>query len=688
MNRKFAILTCIICVMFTTCEHVFDPEQNKLDGIYLVQIKPTENGSVTVIPDSGTVGTEIKVIVNPAPGYKLEPDSLQTLIIGSDREKATVGLIRDYDMRFQMMTGGVSIFAKFIPLAANEYSVSVTETPHGHLSAYPVTGKMGDQIQIEVLPDAGYALKDGTLKANGVDISGPPYKFQITGSNVTLTAEFEKKGSAELASIAAKTLTSGEYDLAFAYYEAAYQADPNNAEAIIYSVLGKIASIIKNPKVRVLLKETGMSRVPSNINELMDFENTGARGWVKEYYDYYNYPDSGTGSANPDAKIILPALASPQGFPMGFLNYPIFQVLNSRRLGSDRELFDVLLFWNIVGNHPEGLNDFFDDLIKYTFGNEFNEAVARTARLQPNQTAPFNSTLRIALKLDSVYGAESVIGKAELEALTGAMYAAKAMLEVLASYDWETDLSVIKIMVNYQDKINNIINSVLSNTIKDQLNNSSDFSPLGKILPLRNHFLRERNASLMNVAKSDFRQAVELLESACDTCYTRFLPEAKIKYKWIQGAQGCISLLYSAMINGENFYLPEIPKYKSLAYAMEGKTEWVSAADAKYGINLDKFFVPGYLSAEKMVTTEMAGKAPVFFGFKNSDNSRTAITQSETNLNQYDSFGFELGLNFKNVFVKVNGINTADARWLSDLFSDTELTKSNGMQLYELYQKR
>lgn len=687
MNRKISLwMSIIVSLILMGCDHSFNPDLNKLDTVFFARVKPMTHGSVTVIPDSGIVGTEIKVLVNPQPGYKLEPDSLQTLIIGSDREKVSIGTIRDNDLRFQMMEGGVVISARFIPLSGSEHSVTVAETSNGNLTAYPLTGVSGNQIRIEVIPESGYALKDGSLQANGIGIAGPPYNVTLADSNIMVTAEFEKKGIAELVDIAGRTLTAAEYELAFAYYEAAYQMDPDNIEAIVYSSLGKMFNIIKNPKVRTLLKETGLTRVPANIDELLAFQIAGPQGYLKEYYDYYNYPD--TDPYTSDGIVTLPSLGSPQGFPMGFLNYPIYQVLNSRRFGPDRELFDVLLFWNIVGNHPQGLNDFLNDSIKYIFGVEFNEAVARIAPLDSSRTVTFNATLRDTLKLDQIYGSSSSIGRAELEMILGSLYALKGLLEALASYDWESDLSVLKVMVNYEDKINNIIAAMLDTTIKDRLDHSPDFSPLGKILPFRNHFFREQNAGLMSAAKADFQKAVTMLSPAFESCYTRFLPTAQTKYQWLQGTGGMFFVLKSAMNDGGVFYLPEIPRYKNLIYAMDGKTAWVSALEAKHGINLDKVFIPGYMSVDKLVFTEKAGKAPLFYGFKTGETAGTAIAYDNPAPDPYDRFSFEISSNFKDVFVKINGIVTQNRRWLSELFPDTELTRENGIQLYNLYQRR
>ncbi|MDR1637897.1 MAG: hypothetical protein LBR93_11240, partial [Treponema sp.] len=50
-------------------------------------------------------------------------------------------------------------------------------------------------------------------------------------------------------------LKAGNYDAAVGYYQAAYQAGPNNPEAITYSVLAELAAISVDPDVQILVRD-------------------------------------------------------------------------------------------------------------------------------------------------------------------------------------------------------------------------------------------------------------------------------------------------------------------------------------------------------------------------------------------------------------------------------------------------
>ena len=66
------------------------------------------------------------------------------------------------------------------------------------------------------------------------------------------------------------SLADGKYDEAIAYYEAAYNKDNNNAKAITYSVLARLAGISVDPKVVDLFKNRiGFKDYPNRFNALL-----------------------------------------------------------------------------------------------------------------------------------------------------------------------------------------------------------------------------------------------------------------------------------------------------------------------------------------------------------------------------------------------------------------------------------
>jgi len=73
-------------------------------------------------------------------------------------------------------------------------------------------------------------------------------------------------------------LKKKSYDEALGYYEGAYKNDGNNAKAITYSVLAKLAGISIDPKVVSLIKnKIGFSNYPNRLNALLSTD------WMKNY---------------------------------------------------------------------------------------------------------------------------------------------------------------------------------------------------------------------------------------------------------------------------------------------------------------------------------------------------------------------------------------------------------------------
>jgi hypothetical protein len=211
--------------------------------------------------------------------------------------------------------------------------------------------------------------------------------------------------------------------------------------------------------------------------------------------------------------------------------------------------------------------------------------------------------------------------------------------------------------------------------------------------------MKNRNSQMMNQAKSDFTRAVNTLYGSFDAFYGRFDTGAKQKYQWLTGNGGFIKQLKDAADSGGNFYLPSIPRYKSLFSVMENKAAWdVSAANSRSGVNLGKLFTPGYLAADRLITVEPSGKAPRFFGFKTGVTGEGIFDTAD--IARYDTFSMEFGGNFKDVFVKIKGKNAGQYRWVSDVFPDLFprieggdvpdqiMAKENVTLLYDYYQKR
>ena len=76
------------------------------------------------------------------------------------------------------------------------YKINVVPDAHGTVEASHPYRREGEQVTLQPVPDAGYRLKAGTVRVNGVTdgLSGTgngPYTFTMPDSSVNVTAEFE-----------------------------------------------------------------------------------------------------------------------------------------------------------------------------------------------------------------------------------------------------------------------------------------------------------------------------------------------------------------------------------------------------------------------------------------------------------------------------------------------------------------
>jgi hypothetical protein len=680
-----------LIVMLGTCGQPVFPDLEKLDVVYTVNIKAPEHGYITAIPEQGIEGAEIKFSVNPEPGYKLKVFEVhnQGISIASGANQTSVNQNVQSIYYHPMPKGGIYITAEFVPLEVNERSVSLKTGEQGTLIAVPASGPAGTKVRIYNYIDPGYSFKSGYPQLNGASWTAGKegYEFTIGSENVELSAEFERpNGVGAVLASARSAIAAEEYDTAFSFYEIAYQADKTNTEAIFYSTLGKLLSIGTNSKVRVLLRKTGMSTtVPGIINDWLNFETSKSTNWLTEYTD------------DSLDTYKLPRLHAADNFPSGFLNYDIYKDNTGRRM-----VFDVLLFWNMIGNNPAGFNDFLDDTLKYIFGADFEEACSRIAAW-PEGTGDAPVELLPAIKakfnLETIYGSEAtMVGKAELDVLVSFLRSLKAAVEWAASYDWEMDLTLLRMPIGKEDTFNILLNRSLTSNLRDRIDKERKYTILAKYLPLRSRLMKTRNSGMMNQARADFTRAVHVLNKSFDDFYGRFTPSAQTEYKWLTGNGGFIKQLKDAMDSGGNFYIPAIPRYKSLFDVMKNQSAWINSENSRHGVNLGKLFTPGYLSADKLITVEPSGKAPRFFGFKAGVNGEGIFDTAD--IASYNTFSMEFGGNFKDVFVKLKGKTAAQYRWVSDIFPDLFpqpdggdvpdqiMAKENVTLLYDYYQKR
>lgn len=100
------------------------------------------------------------------------------------------------------------------PKDKTEYTITIGKTANGTVKASAEKAKEGTTVTLTVTPDAGYVLKEGSLKYNDTAISGT--SFTMPAANVTVTAEFvqdmtgvvQETVDKTVASISASTLGS------------------------------------------------------------------------------------------------------------------------------------------------------------------------------------------------------------------------------------------------------------------------------------------------------------------------------------------------------------------------------------------------------------------------------------------------------------------------------------------------
>lgn len=640
---------------------------------YAVNVRENVLGTLTVVPDAGMAGTHVKVWLNPKPGYVLKTDTLRYFT-----SMANSSAISLDTMGFDLPANNVFVEAQFEPAPSGTATVTTTVTGPGRVAAFPLSGGAGTVVTLAVSPDPGYGVVAGSLQVNGTPVAGPPYTFTLGGSNVTVTASFEPKGLAGLLADGQAALTAGDYDAAFQDYEAAYQKDPSNTEAAVYSTLGQLGSILTDTRVRGLLKQVNLSWVSPDLTgwahgsqvPASDAERAKGLYWVTHYYT------SMTDTVGTD----LPRLNPPNGFPGGFINYTTYQRNVADYL--HRDLFDVLLFWNMVASNRGGLNTFLDNSLAYLYGDAFQTAVTRAATIPYGTTVALNPTLRADLQLDKFLGStKTTIGRAELDLVLGSLWAWKATLEYAAEYDWQTDLSPLMVALDYYDKLNDYFRRLLDPEapLKLRLAKAGTNSLLGTILPLRTHFLKDRNNGMLARSKADLQRALDALSPALALYFTAgpgALPADATFNDYKMLGDGAAQLK-QALATGGVFSYPTTIKGAS----------WPAPADAPYAVNLTQLFTPGQLSLDRVLVTEDEGLTPVFFGFADATSSGVALTDASQAAG-YPELGFQLNAKaLKEVFVKgLEGYG--DTVRVDKVFPDLLFAPDNAREFYTLYQAR
>jgi hypothetical protein len=179
------------------------------------------------------------------------------------------------------LSKNVTITATFIERPENMFSVAVTQPANGTITAYPIDAEEGDTINLTITPATGYILDTLTYTPEGgspQNITGNT--FQMPGKNVTVTGTFKKAANAnEFLDAGIRALKEGNYDTAISCFESAYAME-QTPETIVYSSLGKLASIAVDSTVKTFMKDRlGIKNYPGTINSLLSPD------WMEVYTD-------------------------------------------------------------------------------------------------------------------------------------------------------------------------------------------------------------------------------------------------------------------------------------------------------------------------------------------------------------------------------------------------------------------
>ena len=231
----------------------------------------------------------------------------------------------------------------------------------------------------------------------------------------------------------------------------------------------------------------------------------------------------------------------------------------------------LLIYGNLIDCNPKGANELIDSILK-VFGDKFENAKNLASSISDSSvTVP--SKVITALCLEDVFGDSSVrIGKAELNVLISAMQILKGTFQWISSYDLSANVSSLKTLFN-------------------EVNDDDEFEKIRNLLTGK--MFAVRDASAMASSKQTFLDAIDLLETSYNYLAgtsSEYPQAAKDELK----KYGNILLaaekdLKSCITNGTVFYIPSENPFDSGAWE-------VSADGALFGIDMGKFFEPGYFS--------------------------------------------------------------------------------------------
>ncbi|GHV29139.1 hypothetical protein AGMMS4952_14340 [Spirochaetia bacterium] len=617
---EFGIPVLAAAFVFISCPNISMTDINA-KSVYTVRIYPApQNGSLKLSESYVIAGDWITVYVNPDPGYTLKTGGLTSF---NENAKDMMGkTFHIKGTRYQTQIGAnTRITAEFEPVVSGIHSIHIdSELKNGIIFSNPLSAVSGTQVTLTLVPDPGFDLKAGTLFVNQIQLpDNPPYTFTMPADNVEVKAEFEIKDFNQLKESARNYLGIKQYDTAAAFYEEAWERNTKDPEAIFYSSIAKLAGLLIDPEVRVIISSFHM-QTPGTLDDwICDGYPAGERWWTT-YSGTYSIGETHYEGRDLTVPILSPAS---WGFMTPYSDFAISQQPNHI------QTFKNHLFWGLIASHTGGFNPLIENLLREVFGSKFEAAAARADDFPANASVELHPVIKARFGLEDYYGpGTTYVGKAELDYIFGTLRAVKAMVEYLSAYDLTMDMRNWLITEIFPaDNFDAVLHKMF--LLSDQNSGGrkvlwQDYPTVVRMLPFRNNFLRVKNASAVSLAKSDFIKAFDKLNASLSHWYgtgngsgsTQWIPEAVSKNNW---AKNGIVHAKTAINGSGTFYFPnKIPD------ALVG-TEWVKpapgwdwpvsttpdTADVKiYGLNIEKFFTPGAFTLQNIFMTELGGEAP------------------------------------------------------------------------------
>lgn len=578
---------------FTACPTDSEESQETTYRV-ITEAEPPNGGTVSVSPESGPSGTKVTVTITSAGNYYLD----DVLVDGQSRGKTN-------PLTLTLTDKDITVKAVFKDLPANNYKV-ILKQPEGGTISFSISGAGGKEygpkdstVTLSNQADSGYVFKEYTATdADGGPITITNSTFTLPAKHVTLSGVFEKladKSESELLTAGKNALKSGEISVAINAYEAAYAKNNDNAEALVYSTLGKLASIAWSKEAGDFFKNhLGLTYYPNTLDALIDPES---------WFTYY--PDG-------DGTVGQPPLNTPE-WVKDKTPYTESLVSSGSEQVASSATWSILLMANLIDKNATGLNPALDNVIKAVFENpNFTEAEKRTASLKEKEPVLLDADIAARFGLSEFFGKEQVyVGWAELELLLNALKLVKATLLYVDSYNWTYDINFVKDLPWDE----NILKPEQIDTIAGNLN---------QILPLRTSFMTARGGSYIEDSRKAYVEALTGLISV---------------YDYYIGENSKLPAGYKATLEEYKSYKDEVVKAKDAIDKKASYTVEDIPGLGKLTINFDKFFSPGQLALDKLIEIKDSdnGKSPVFY---------SSASSPPTEITTFDALG-DAGIGFK-----------------------------------------